>query len=143
MKEAYTLHSGTVVGKTAEKYRVQITLNDACGHCSGQKACAIFTSDKRIIEIVRDARTPEAEVGENVSVRMQTQNGMKAVYYAYLLPVLLLMCVVIVLYAFRLDEQVVAISAVGTMVLYYLVFYFFRRRIEKKFSFTLEKAAQE
>lgn len=143
MKEAHTLHSGTVVEKTAEKYRVQITLNDACGHCSGRKACALFTSEKRIVEIGRDAHTPEAEIGENVNVRMQTQSGMKAVCYAYLLPVLMMMSVVIVLYAFRLDEQIVAISAVGTMVLYYLVFYFFRRRIEKKFSFTLEKAAQE
>lgn len=143
MKDDYTLHSGTVVEKTAEKYRVQITLNDACGHCSNQKACAIFGSDKRIIEVPRDARTPEAEVGETVNVRMHTQSGMKAVFYAYLLPVLLLMCVVIVLYAFRLGEQIVAISAVGTMVLYYIVFYFFRKRLEKKFSFTLEKTAQE
>lgn len=143
MAEAYTLHEGRVVEKTAEKYLVQITLNDACGHCSNQKACAIFASDRRIIEIARDAHTPEAEVGESVEVRMRTQSGMKAVFYAYLLPVLLLMCVIIVLYVFRLNEQAVAISAVGTMVLYYLAFYFFRHRIEKKFSFTLEKNITE
>ena len=139
MKNAYTLHSGTVVEKSTEKYLVQITLNDACGHCSNQKACAIFTSDKRIIEIVRDTCTPEAEVGEKVNVRMQTQSGLQAVFYAYLLPVLLLMCVIVVLYIFRLGEQAVALSAVGTMGLYYLAFYFFRRKLEKKFSFTLEK----
>lgn len=143
MANDYTLHSGCVVEKTAGKYLVQITLNDACGHCSNQKACAIFTSDKRIIEIPRDAHTPEAEIGEQVNVRMRTQSGMKAVFYAYLLPVLLLMAVLILLYIFRLGEQAIALSAVGTILLYYLVFYFFRKRIEKKFSFTLEKNTLE
>ena len=139
MAQIYTSHQGKVVSCTADRVTVQITLNDACQHCGSQSGCIILNSKTRHIEVPVGKKDPLFEIGEEVTVKMTTNSGMKAVWYAYLLPTLLLVAGVGAAYALHAKDGTIALAALSVIGLYYLFLYFFRNRINRKFSFKVEK----
>jgi sigma-E factor negative regulatory protein RseC len=142
MEQSRISHRGTVVEKNGQTVRVKITRSDACGHCAAQRGCQMLNTTERIIEVPADRQSCNFEVGETVLVHMQTHSGLKAVFYAYLLPILLMMACVSLMYAMHCGEGLIALTAIGSIVLYYLLLYLFRRRINRKFSFKIEKLAE-
>ena len=139
MEQNRISHKGTVVENDGRTIRVKITRSEACGHCAARSGCQMLNTTERIIEVPADRQSRGYEVGETVLVQMQTHSGFKAVFYAYLLPILLMMACVSLMYAMHCGEGLIALTAVGSIVMYYLLLYLFRRNINRKFSFTLEK----
>ena len=121
---------------------MKIAVGDACAHCAGQAGCKLMNATERVVEAGLERNAPSFSVGEQVLVRMRAGNGFKAVFYAYLLPVIMLMSCVIIMFSLHCDEGATALAAIGAVVLYYLLFYLFRRRINRKFSFKIEKMAE-
>ena len=142
MEQNRISHKGTVVENDGRTIRVKITRSEACGHCAARSGCQMLNTTERIIEVPADRQSRGYEVGETVLVQMQTHSGLKAVFYAYLLPVIMLMSCVIVMFSLHCNEGATALAAIGAVVLYYLLFYLFRRRINRKFSFKIEKLAE-
>lgn len=135
------LHTGTVTGQEGNILKVSIRVAEACAHCSIKNSCTAIGGKDRLMEVPLGSDAPVFEIGETVRIRMRTQAGMKAVFYAYVLPILLLMAVVITLYACTVAEGVIALSALGSILLYYSLLYLFRHRIDRKFSVSAEKTA--
>lgn len=141
--EGHASHSGTIVGKTGHMWKVRITLGDACQHCSAQNGCLILSSRDRIIDVAEERHGPGFEIGEKVEVCIKTHSGLRAVLYAYVLPAVCLMSVVITLYLLHTEEGIIALSAITTLGVYFLMLYLFRHRIDSKFSFTLRKIPEQ
>lgn len=135
----YTTHQGRVIEKSDKSITVEITLNDACQHCSSKSGCMILNSNSRTINVPIGKNDSTFEIGEEVDVIITTNSGLKAVFYAYLLPTLLLIGSVSCAYALHVKEGIIALTALFAIVLYYLLLYIFRHRINRKFSFSLEK----
>ena len=136
---SYTVHEGKVLEQTEQRLRIQITLGEACQHCASQSGCMILSSKSRIIEVPTGKHTPRFETGETVNVKMTTHSGLKAVFYAYLLPTLLLISSVGCVYALHVQERLIALIAIGVIVIYYLILYFFRHQVNRKFSFEVDR----
>ena len=139
MDNSYSIHEGKVLEQKERLLRVQITLGEACQHCASQSGCMILSSKSRIIEVPLDKHAPQFETGETVNVKMTTHSGLKAVFYAYLLPTLLLIGAVGCAYALHAPERLIALVAVGMIVIYYLILYFFRKQVNRKFTFEVER----
>ena len=142
METSDITHNGTVIFCDGRRIQVKITVGDACAHCAGQAGCKLMNATERVVEAGLERNAPSFSVGEQVLVRMRAGNGFKAVFYAYLLPVIMLMSCVIIMFSLHCDEGATALAAIGAVVLYYLLFYLFRRRINRKFSFKIEKLAE-
>ena len=142
METGDILHYGTVVGQNGNKLKVRIQVEGACEHCRVKGGCAAAGNKDRLLEVPLPDSGPSFETGETVRIRMHPHSGMKAVLYAYVLPVLLLMGVVISLYACAAAEEAVALAALGVLTLYYAGLYLYRRRIDRKFSLSVEKSGQ-
>ena len=117
--------------------KVRISSFTACSDCHAQKSCGISGTASRCIE-VPVGRT-EFLVGETVSVSMERSLGLKASILAYLVPFLLMICLLILLKSIHASELISGVSTLLLVSLYFFGLYLFRYRMQKAFTFILHK----
>ena len=77
-------------------------------------------------------------VGDEVEVVLKASMGMKAVWLAYFIPLLVLLAVVLLLSALHVGEVVTGICALVAIGLYYLLLYLFRDKLKNEYIFTIK-----
>lgn len=137
MSESSIEHLGRVDEVTRNDIRVTIVSKSACAACHAQKACSVAESSEKTIVI----SNPPANfiVGENVKVIMRKSLGFKALAYGYLFPVLILIVSIIVFTLVGFSEVNSGILSISMLLPYYVLLRIFRQKIEKQFSFSIEK----
>lgn len=129
-------HQGVVDSIDGQNVIVRITQSSACGGCQARNICRAAESKDKLVE-VRCADAGSFNVGQVVTVAGAESLGMKAVTFAFGLPLLLLIAALITAIAVTGSERVGAISALGILVPYYIVLFLLRERIKKDFQFRI------
>ena len=129
-----TTHDGIVTATGPHSVTVQIKSVSACASCAAHAKCGFAESKDKELEIPTQH---QYNVGDRVTVCIDTSSGMRAVWIAYLLPAILIIAVVIALSAAGLPEGIVALAAFGVLALHILVLYILRHKIDRRFQITL------
>ncbi len=130
-------HEGIIDHIESDVAHVRIYSQSACSACHAKGVCGAADQEEKFLDI-----NLHGEVymqGETVHVQVARKLGFKAVALGYIFPFLLLMGVLISLTAIGIDELKVGLYALLSIIPYYLVLYFFRRRIESTFTFSIKK----
>lgn len=114
---------------------VRINSVSACVSCQAKGVCNTSDSEEKLIEIDR-VTAPELKPGQAVQVSMKTSSGNTAVFYGYLLPLILLVTALAVLVNY-VTEGMAGLLSMAVLVPYYSVLYFVRERMKTKFRFTI------
>ncbi|MBQ9201056.1 MAG: SoxR reducing system RseC family protein [Bacteroidales bacterium] len=132
-------HVGQVEAVNQSSVSVRIEQTSACSACHARRVCLSADSREKLIEALSDA-DDTFQVGETVMVTGRASQGMKAVWWAYVLPLLLLMLAVFVsnLWLFPDNEGLGALLALGVTVVYYLGLYLMRDRMKGRFVFRVQ-----
>ena len=131
-------HTGKVVSVSPTQVFVQVERNSACSGCKSKGACRIGDAKDEIIPIkTADANRYYPE--EEVEVVMRTSLGMKAVWYAYILPLVFLLAVLLTVRQFTSSELAQILSAFLPVIVYYIVLYKIRDKMEQAFQFYVRK----
>lgn len=132
-------HEGVVESVERNAVRVRITSRSACGACKARQACGMAESQEKIVVVVTD-RAQEYLPGEAVLVGVRKKAGRIAVLLAYGgALVVLLAALVVTIVVCGASDGVGLVAALGSVVLYYLLLWVFRRRIEHTIQFTITK----
>ena len=91
----------------------------------------------KLVDVVCDEATTYA-VGEDVLLTGSLEMGLKAVWWAYIAPLLLLVAVLLVAAEASGSEPLAALSALAVLAVYYGLLYLNRGRLTRKFSFTIK-----
>ena len=136
MKEAVT-HKGKVVKMTPQVTTVAILQHGACSECHAAGLCGMSDMAEKTVEVPTD---PYAfyGVGDEVEVLLKASMGMKAVWLAYFIPLLVLLAVVLLLSALHVGEVVTGVCALVAVGLYYLLLYLFRDKLKNEYIFTIK-----
>ena len=136
MKEEVA-HKGKVVKMTPQVTTVAILQHGACSQCHAAGLCGMSDMAEKTVEVPTD---PYAfyGVGDEVEVLLKASMGMKAVWLAYFIPLLVLLAVVLTLSALKVGEVATGISALVAVGLYYLLLYLFRDRLKNEYIFTIK-----
>ncbi|MBN2485614.1 MAG: SoxR reducing system RseC family protein [Bacteroidales bacterium] len=117
--------------------RVNVTNYSACSACKSKESCLMGESKSDIIEAsIGDG---QFSVGETVEVFMHKSMGNKAVVLAYILPFLVLFLSLVVFTSAGFSDLYSGILSLSLLVPYYIILYLSRKKLEKKFSFSLKK----
>lgn len=131
-------HQGVVCSTDEGRVCVRILQSSACGGCKVASRCnASDTKEKRVYVDVDDASA--YAVGDSVVVATDASVGLRASFYAYLLPLLLMVVMLVVAVVLTDSEGVAALSAIGVLVPYYMLLYFCRDRIGRKIRFEITR----
>jgi len=130
-------HKGVVIAVAANKVTVNIVAASACASCQGKSFCSM--SDKKDKTLVIDIVNQEFTTGEEVQVSMHLSQGLRAVVWAYLIPLCLLMIILLTLLSCKISEAGSALWSLFAVTAYYFVLYRMRNRLKKKYVFEIEK----
>ncbi len=128
-------HDGIVLSVGDNTARVRIVQSSACSACKARRMCMSAESQTKEMDV-----TPlePLHVGDEVEVLVQPKLGWKAVGLAYILPFIVLISAVFMLGRW-LDETIAGIIALCAIGVYYWVLSFFKRRLQREFSFTAKR----
>ena len=131
-------HRGIVEKVEGSHVVVRIVQTSACAACSAKGLCNASESKEKQIDVYEV--NASYRIGEEVVLCGTTSMGMRAVFLAFGIPMLLLLFALFV--TMRVtdgDALVSSLVALFAVVPYYLVIYFMKDKLNKTFSFTIEK----
>lgn len=116
---------------------VAILQHGACSACHAAGLCGMAEVAEKVIEVPTDPYAPYG-VGDEVEVLLKASMGMKAVWLAYFIPLLLLLAVVLGLMSLGVSEIPSASAGLGAIGLYYIGLYLLRSRLKNEYIFTIK-----
>ena len=123
-------HRGIVKNIENNTVFVRIEQQSACSACHARSACLASDKAEKIIE-----------PGEEVVVSVRSSMGIRAVVLAFVLPFILVVTVVFAGIGLTGDESIGGLAGLAFLLHYYILIYLFRNKINKRFLFTVSKAA--
>ncbi len=131
-------HPGKVISAGPDGTSVEILSSSACGSCHARALCGLGEYDRKVVKVPPD---PSAlyEKGEEVEVLLRASMGLKAVWLCYCVPLLALVGVALSSLALGAGELASALAGVGSVALYYLILWLFRKRLQNEYIFEIRK----
>ncbi|MDR0368061.1 MAG: SoxR reducing system RseC family protein [Bacteroidales bacterium] len=131
-------HTGKVIAVLPNEVRVEVERGDACASCTNKTSCMFGNTTTQIIPIKTPFASSFSE-GEAVVVSMETSSGLKAVWYAYLIPFILLVASFVVFRCLFRSEPLQILLTLLFVAVYYFILYKTKNRMDKKFRFFVSK----
>lgn len=132
-------HDGLIEQINGNHITVRILQQSACSSCNAKGYCTAADSSEKTVEITD--YTGKFALHERVKIEGNETMGYKAVWWAYVLPLLIVVAVVIFSSSlWNLSEIQGAFVAILSLVPYYIILFMLKDKMAKKFTFTITKA---
>lgn len=139
MKDAEAAgHSGEVVSVENNRIKVRIQSASACSTCHAKGACSAADFQDKYIETKVENGTNYL-LGEKVRVECGNKQGFYALFWAYVLPMLLVVTLLFVGFALWDDELKAGILSLGILPIYYFGIYLKRKFFDQKLQMNIKK----
>lgn len=138
LDENLVKHEGIVSRVSKNSITVSLKGNLHCEACNAKSACGVSDSDSKEIEIETPSQT--LELNENVEVFLKKDLGLKAVFWAYVFPFILLFAVLLVA-STLFDEWIAGLLAIGVLIPYYLLLHVLKSSFKNAFKVSVSKIA--
>ena len=130
-------HRGRIVSITPEVTTVQIVSESACSACHAKGLCSLGDSTVKEVELPTRG-WDNYQVGDEVSVVLQASMGHKAVWLAYVLPLLLMAAALLVTLSAGGSELLAGGVAIAAVALWYAVLWLLRGRLRNEYIFNIK-----
>ncbi|MDR1725013.1 MAG: SoxR reducing system RseC family protein [Bacteroidales bacterium] len=140
MKQDCIEQTAKIIAVEHEEITVVINRKSACSSCHAKAACTSLDKKDHVLTL----QTPDAHkyiVGEEVKIQMATSLGTKAVMIGFVLPTTILIVIIAVFSSLfpELNQGLIAIFALFAYVVYCLLLYASRHKLNSQFKFTIKK----
>ena len=131
-------HRGIVEKVDGTHITVRIVQTSACAACSAKGLCNASESNEKQIDVYEV--NPSYQIGEEVVLCGTTSMGMRAVLFAFGVPLLIVMIALGVSMKMTDDNALFSsFIALLSVIPYYIVIYASKEKLNRTFSFTIEK----
>lgn len=131
-------HSGVVTSITPTDIYVEILNKSMCAACHAKSACSMSDTSVKVIKVTNTIRE-NYEVGEEVNIVMKKTLGLRAVWISYVIPLIILMILLLSLPYLNCSELKTGLLAMAGVGVYFSGVYFFKDKIAREFTFSIEK----
>ena len=134
-------HEGIIEKISGNQVTVRILQQSACSACHAKGVCMAADSKEKLIEVADfSGRFRE---NERVIIEGKESIGHKAVFWAFVLPlIILILTLILTLSLWNFSETEAAISAMAALIPYYLVLYLLRKKMANSFQFSIRKSGK-
>lgn len=129
-------HDGTILKIENGIVYVRIIVAAACDSCNIKSACGIAEMKEKIIEVKDYGRNYQP--GEKVVVSMKAGLGLRATFFAYFLPFIIVFVSLILTINILQEEGIAAGISLACLAVYYLILYFFKDHLKKVFTYKID-----
>ncbi len=137
MSENIIKHEGVICRISNGIATVKLVNISACSSCHAKSACNVSEVDNKEIEVPLDDQ--QLSVGERISILFNNSMGVKALFFGYGLPFIIMLITLLISWAITSSETIAGLTSVLSLLPYYLLLALFRKKFQKTFSFKIEK----
>ncbi len=128
-------HEGIIRSVDDNHVRVSIISESACASCHAKGVCsAADLNEKEITVFTSD----KFKIGDRVSVVSTSYQGLRAIFWAYVLPLILVVSVLAISFSITKNENVSGVLALLALVPYFLGIYLAQKKLKSKFTFSVK-----
>ena len=131
-------HAGVIESIEGDSIKVRIVQTSACAACKVAGHCNAAESKVKIVDVV-GADATRYQLGQEVVVWASKDVTNKALVLGFGLPFLLMIAVLVIVLHVTDNEGVAALSALGSLLLYYGLLWLRRESIQRGISFRIEE----
>ncbi len=130
-------HQGVITNIADHKVSVMILQQSACSSCHAKGACMAADSKEKLVDIAD--YTGKYKVNDLVTVVGQKSMGYKAVLWAFVVPIIILVSILVIsISAWNFGEIEAALVSIASLVPYYAVLFLLRDKMANSFKFTIK-----
>lgn len=129
-------HEGIVTKIDGENVEVKILSKSACASCNIKGACNMSEMQEKIISIPAP-KDKNLSIGQEVKISIGLGQANRAVVFAYIIPLIVLVAMIFILNALKIDEGLNALISIGSLAPYYLILFLFRDKLKSKFEYEI------
>jgi positive regulator of sigma E activity len=130
------IHSGIISKITSNSVIVSLEQNIHCESCRAKSACSISESNTKEIEIINS--NDAFKINEHVKVILKKALGLKAVFWAYVFPFILMFSTLIITSTI-FKEWLAGLLSLFVLLPYYLTLYFLKNTLKSVFKISILK----
>jgi sigma-E factor negative regulatory protein RseC len=136
-------HLGAISKISNAVITVSLEGNINCEGCKAKAACGVSDSNSKEIEIVQPLsiqsnKDQNFQLNEQVELVMEEELGLKAVFWAYVFPFVLLISALLVASLFFAEWQA-GLTALCILIPYYLLIHYLNPFFKKRFKVSIFK----
>lgn len=131
-------HKGRIIEITPQATSVEIIAESACSSCHAKSLCGMSETEAKVI-IVPSSGWVERHVGDEVEVALKATMGHKAVWLAYVIPLVVMLAGLFAGLAVpSLGELGAGLLAIGLVAVYYLCLSLLKGRLQNEYIFYIK-----
>ena len=131
-------HEGTIDTINGNQYTIRITQSTACSECHAKGVCIAADTKVKMVDVVDTSG--RFKLNERVLLSGKTSIGYRAVLWAFVLPLILMMSVIFFsIFVCHMGEIQAAFMGLGALVPYYTLLYIVRNQMGEKLAFSIKK----
>ena len=139
MREDCVEQKGIVIKKQEDKLVVKIEQKSTCSSCHARGACTSLDKKDKEIEI-KSKDIANYNIGDEVVITISTKLDMKAVFIAFVLPLILLVIALFLsIKLFSLTQSLSALVSLLVVAAYYFFLYKQNLFLSKEFNFLIKE----
>ena len=131
-------HKGKIVEITPEFTTVEIISESACGSCHAKGLCGVSESRTKAVQLPTRG-WDSFRVGDEVQLVLKSSMGHKAVWLAYVIPLIILLAVLLGLLALGVGDLASAAAAFGVIAVWYFCLWLFREKLRTEYIFNIKQ----
>ncbi len=132
-------HEGIVEQTDGNRAKIRILSQSACAGCHAKGVCTAADQQEKFIDAYCDR---DYAPGERVVLSGESQLGLKAAWWAYILPFLLIIVTMVIAHTLTQNEAFSGLIALGILIPYYLILKLFYNKFLKTFSFSIKPSTE-
>ena len=129
-------HEGIITSINEDEVQVKILSRSGCVSCNIKSACNMSEMQEKIITIPAP-KDKNLSIGQEVKISMGLGQANRAVIFAYVIPLIILVAMIFILSTLKIEEGLNALISIGTLIPYYLILFLFRNRLKRKFEYEI------
>lgn len=130
-------HKGVIASISDNKLSVKILQESACSTCHAKGSCMAADSKEKLVDVVDF--TGKYQVNDVVTIQGKESMGYKAVLWAFVIPLVILVLMLILTSSiWKFEEIEAATASIIALAPYYVVLYLLRNRMANSFKFTIK-----
>lgn len=129
-------HDGVVSSIVNGEAIVSLIDNISCEGCKAKGACGVSESNDKQLTV--PVGTQDVQAGQQVTLNLRKGLGLKAVFWAYVFPFVLMVLTLVVCSVWT-SELVAGLASMAVLLPYYLLLAYLTPVFKKKFQVSLSK----
>ena len=130
-------HEGIITNINNDSIEIKILSKSACASCNIKSACNMSEMQEKIITIPAP-KDKNLSIGQEVKISTGLGQANKAVIFAYVIPVVILISMIFIFNALKIEEGINALLSISSLLPYYLILFLFRKKLKRKFEYEIQ-----